>query len=98
MIRGFVGRGTEDIYNGIGSPAARRVCPQALWGRASRKLDLIDSAVELKDLSVPLGNRLEILSGNRESQHSIRANEQYRICFLWTETGADEVEITDYHR
>ena len=97
MIVGFANRGTEDIFDGINTPAARRTCPQSLWGAASRKLDLIDSAVELRDMAVPPGNRLEALRGSREGQHSIRLNDQYRVCFQWTPAGADEVAITDYH-
>jgi len=64
---------------------------------AARKLDLLDSAISLDELRVPPGNRLEALSGDRKGQHSIRINDQYRICFVWTDTGPDEVEITDYH-
>jgi proteic killer suppression protein len=63
---------------------------------AVKKLDQIDSAHQLSDLSVPPGNRLEALHGNREGQHSIRINDQYRICFVWDD-GAHDVEIVDYH-
>ena len=98
MIVSFKAEGTEDVFNGKNSPAARRACPRALWSTAFRKLDQIDSATELNDLSIPPGNRLEALKGARKGQHSIRINEQYRICFRWTETGADEVEIVDYHK
>ena len=62
-----------------------------------RKLDQLDSATVLKDLAIPRGNRLEALKRNRKGQHSIRINDQYRICFRWTEAGAEQVEITDYH-
>ena len=64
---------------------------------AARKLDQLDSAVSLDELRIPPGNRLEALTGNRQRQHSIRINDQYRICFRWTETGPVDVEITDYH-
>jgi toxin HigB-1 len=64
---------------------------------AARKLDMIHTAAALSDLRVPPGNRLEALSGDRRGQHSIRINEQYRICFVWREDGAHNVEITDYH-
>lgn len=64
---------------------------------ASRKLDQVDSAVQLNDLRVPPGNQLEALDGDREGQHSIRINNQYRICFTWTTNGSAEVEIADYH-
>ena len=97
MIGSFADLGTEDVYNGMNTSAARRACPQALWSVAFRKLDQIDAAVELRDLALPPGNRLEALRGSREGQHSIRVNDQYRICFRWTESSADEVEITDYH-
>jgi toxin HigB-1 len=60
-------------------------------------LDLLDAATQLKDLRVPPENRLEALSGDRSGQHSIRINGQYRICFVWTDDGPDEVEIVDYH-
>ena len=65
---------------------------------SSRKIDQLDSATKLADMSVPPGNRLERLRGDRAGQHSIRINEQYRICFLWTEAGPDAVAIVDYHR
>jgi proteic killer suppression protein len=98
VIRGFGDRGTEDVFNGENSPAARRICPRALWSTAFRKLDQLDSATDINDLRVPPGNRLEALKGDRKGQHSIRINDQFRICFRWTEAGADEVEIVDYHR
>jgi toxin HigB-1 len=97
MILGFRDRGTEDIFNGVASRPARRACPQSLWRIAARKLDLLDSAGSLEDLKVPPGNRLEALSGDRKGQYSIRINEQYRICFRWTPSGPDDVEVTDYH-
>jgi toxin HigB-1 len=97
MILGFRDRGTEDIFNGVASTAARRACPRSLWRAASRRLDLLDSVERLDELKVPPGNRLEALSGDRRGQHSIRINEQYRICFRWTPSGPDDVEITDYH-
>lgn len=62
-----------------------------------RKLDQLDSVLSLEELRVPPGNHLQALSGDRRGQHSIRINEQYRICFEWTETGPVDVEITDYH-
>ena len=97
MIVSFKDQATEDIFNGVNSKAARKTCPQTLWRIASRKLDQIDSVQHLDELKVPPGNRLEKHSGNREAQHSIRINEQYRICFLWGEAGPTHVEITDYH-
>ena len=97
MIVSFANKATEDIYDGINSSDARRILPRDIWRIAFRKLDQIDSAAELDDLRVPPGNRLEALRGNRKGQYSIRINEQYRICFNWTPTGAENVEITDYH-
>lgn len=97
MIFSFRDKGTEDVYNGEDTKAARRSCPRDLWRVASRKLDMIESAAILGDLRVPRNNRLEKMSGNRVGQHSIRINDQYRICFVWGEQGAEDVEITDYH-
>ena len=97
MIVSFKDQASEDIFNGKATKAARKACPQAIWPVASRKLDQLDSVNALEELKVPPGNRLEPLSGNRKGQHSIRINEQYRICFVWTESGPDRVEVTDYH-
>ena len=97
MILTFADHGTEDLFNGINSSAARRVCPRTIWKVAFRKLDQLDSATAINDLRVPAGNRLEALSGDREGQHSIRINDQYRICFNWTQAGPEAVQIVDYH-
>jgi proteic killer suppression protein len=94
----FGTEGTPDVFHGRDTSAARSVCPQLLWARARRKLDLLDSVTHLADLAVPPGNRLEPLRGGRAGQHSIRINHQYRICFVWAEQGPRDVEITDYHR
>lgn len=93
MIRSFKDKRTEKVWirqrvRGF-SPELQRV--------AQRKLRLINAASELTSLRVPPGNRLEKLSGQRAGQFSIRINDQYRICFAWTDGGADHVEITDYH-
>ncbi len=64
---------------------------------ARRKLDQLDAANELRDMAAPPGNRLEALSGNRAGQHSIRVNDQFRVCFVWTPQGPKDVEIVDYH-
>jgi len=64
---------------------------------AVRKLDQLDSVTTLDELRVPPGNRLEALSGNRKGQHSIRINDQYRICFVWQDNGPDQIEVVDYH-
>jgi proteic killer suppression protein len=97
MIVSFKNKASEDIYNGVSSRQARKACPQALWRIAQRKLDQLDSVIELEELRVPPGNRLEPLSGDRRGQHSIRINEQYRICFKWGDSGPFDVEMTDYH-
>lgn len=97
MIRSFRSPGTEDIFNGRNTKAARRICPKNLWKVAVRKLEQLDSTLRLDDLRVTPRNRLEALSGNRVGQHSIRINDQYRVCFVWTSDGPDEVEIVDYH-
>ncbi len=97
MIVAFEGAGTEDVFNGLDTRRGRRSCPASIWTVARRKLDMLDSAAVLNDLAVPPGNRLERLAGDRSGQYSMRINEQYRICFLWTDAGPDQVEITDYH-
>ena len=97
MIQRFKDKATEDIFNGINSKEARKTCPRSLWQVASRKLDQLDSVKFLDELRIPPGNKLESLSGNRKGEYSIRINDQYRICFKWTEIGPDLVEITDYH-
>ena len=98
MIRSFADGATEDIFTGRSSPAARRALPRALLRIALRKLEQIDSAVTLDDLRVPPGNRLEALAGKRQGQHSVRINDQYRICFVWGESGPQRVQIVDYHK
>ena len=76
---------------------ARKTCPEPPWRVAARKLDQLDSVSALKELNIPPGNRLEILSGARVGQYSIRINDQYRICFIWSDKGPENVEICDYH-
>ncbi len=98
MIRRFHDQATADIFDGRNTAAARRKLPRALWAVAQRKLDMLNAATRLEDLRVPPANRLEALRGDRQGQYSIRINERYRICFLWTPEGPTEVEITDYHR
>ncbi len=98
MIGSFRDEGTEDVFDGRSTRKARKVCPQNLWRVARRKLDQMNQAVELDDLRVPPGNRLEPLTGDREGQHSIRVNDQYRVCFVWVGDRAEEVELVDYHR
>ncbi|MBM4421828.1 MAG: plasmid maintenance system killer protein [Chloroflexi bacterium] len=97
MIVSFKDEGTEDIFNGKNTKAARAICPESLWKVAVRKLDQLDSVTALNELRIPPGNRLEALTGDRKGQHSIRINEQHRICFAWTASGPDKVGIVDYH-
>ena len=97
MIQSFRDRATEDIYEGLDTRRARKALPPELWPVARRKLDQLNRACDLNDLAIPPGNRLERLKGDREVQHSIRINGQYRICFQWIDGDAHEVEIADYH-
>ena len=94
----FADKGTEDIRNGKNSKPARRTLKREHWRRAQRKLDMLQAAVDLDDLRFPPGNMLESLDGDRAGQWSVRINDKYRICFVWTdEKGAQDVEICDYH-
>ena len=93
MIKSFADRDTEKLWL---TGRSRRL-PGDIRQRALIKLQLIDAAVELAFLKLPPGNRLEVLKGNRRGQHSIRINDQWRICFLWSGTDAEQVEILDYH-
>ena len=94
MIISYFSKETEKIFNG----AVSRDYPNDIQRKALRKLLLIDAATSINDLRSPPGNRLEKLSGDRADQYSIRINDQWRICFLWTdENNAIDVEIVDYH-
>ena len=97
MIQSFKDRATEDVFNGRRSRPALRCCPQSIWRVACRKLDQLDSVIALEELRVPPGNRLERLAGDRQGQYSVRINDQYRICFCWTDNGPTDVAIIDYH-
>ena len=97
MIINYKHPGAKDIFNGDDTKYARRACPQNLWKIARRKLDQLDFAASLNDLRSPPNNRLESLKGDRIGQYSIRINDRYRICFVWSNDGVKEVEITDYH-
>jgi proteic killer suppression protein len=94
MIRSFADKEAEKVWKRRRSKAL----PQQLQRAALRRLSQIYFAGELSDLRVPPGNCLEKLAGDRAGQHSIRINDQYRICFIWDEGDAYEVEIVDYHR
>jgi proteic killer suppression protein len=93
----FADRATRDLYNGVASKPALKVVPAVLRQRALDKLTLLDAAMSLDQLKLPPGNRLEALRGDRTGQHSIRINDQFRICFQWTDAGPVDVEIVDYH-
>ena len=93
MIRSFKSKETEKIFNRQRS----RKLPQNIQQIALRKLRMLNRAMTLQDLRVPPANRLEKLSGNRAGQHSIRINDQWRICFEWRDNDAYNVEIVDYH-
>jgi toxin HigB-1 len=98
MIRSFRNPESEDVFDGdTKSKKARNILPVALWGMAWRKLDQINRVTELQHLSVPPGNKLKTLRDDRKGQHSIRINDQYRVCFRWANDGAHDVEVTDYH-
>ena len=92
MIRSFRSSATEKLFNDHDVPRFR-----AIQRAARRKLLLLQRAVSLQDLRAPPGNRLEELTGRRKGQHSIRINDQWRLCFAWRNGDAFEVEITDYH-
>ena len=93
MIRSFAGKDAERLFH---REPVRRL-PQSLLRVGLRKLVQLDAATTLDDLRVPPGNRLEKLSGDRSGQHSIRINDQWRICFRWRDGDAFEVEIVDYY-
>lgn len=93
MIKSFRSTETERLWK---QEQSRRI-PANLHKAALKKLQMLNAAGALGDLALPPGNRLERLRGDREGQHSIRINDQYRVCFEWREVNAYEVEITDYH-
>ncbi|MGE4594727.1 MAG: type II toxin-antitoxin system RelE/ParE family toxin [Gammaproteobacteria bacterium] len=97
MIQSFKNQATEDVFNGKSTKQARNICPIILWKIANRKLDQLDSVIELEELRISPSNMLEKLLGKRKGQHSIRINDQYRVCFIWTQLGPIAVEIVDYH-
>ena len=93
MIKSFKNKETEKIY----SREISLKLPRDIQQIALRKLRMISNAKNMNDLRIPPANRLEKLSGIREGQHSIRINDQWRICFIWRDRDAYDVEITDYH-
>jgi proteic killer suppression protein len=92
MIRSFRCAETQSLFETGDSR-----CFVGILTAATRKLTQLDNAVELRDLASPPGNRLEALKGDRGGQHSIRINDQFRLCFVWTSDGPHQVEIVDYH-
>ena len=96
MILNFDDHATQDVFNGEETREARRL-PKDIWKVARRKLDMLNAAHAILDLSVPPGNRLERLKGKLAEFHSIRINDQFRIVFEWKEGNAKDVRITDYH-
>ena len=93
MIRDFADKETDKIWQGI---VSRRL-PHDIQTVARRKLRMLNNARQLEDLRIPPANRLEALKGDRRGQHSVRINDQWRICFRWNDGGALQVEIVDYH-
>jgi len=93
MIRSFKGKWSEKVFL---RQRCRGLSPD-LQRRAYRKLAILDAANAVSDLKIPPGNRLEKLSGDRQGQHSIRINDQWRICFVWRQGDSFDVEIADYH-
>ena len=93
MIRSFADKRTENIFNG----ARERSFPASLVKRARSKLDRINYAASVTDLRIPPGNRLERLRGNREGQYSIRVSRSWRICFVWGDGDAFEVELVNHY-
>ena len=93
MIKSFKCKDTAKLFNDLDVKQFRSI------SRTARiKLEVLNAAISLDSLRVPPGNRLERLKGNRKDQHSIRINDQWRVCFMWKEENAFEVEIVDYHK
>ena len=93
MIQSFRDRATETVFAG----RCPKGFPADLLKAARRKLEVLNAAERLEDLRIPAGNKLHPLSKDRAGQHAIRINDQFRVCFRWTDAGPAEVEITDYH-
>lgn len=96
MIGGFGDSATADVFHGVNSKEARRV-PKELWEVARRKLDMLNSAHDIRDLRIPPANHLEPLKGRLAGKWSIRINDQFRIVFRFEGGNATDVRITDYH-
>ena len=93
MIRSFKNQDTEAVFSG----ECPKGFPANILKTARRKLEMVNAAIALADLRAPPGNRLEALGRDRKGQHSIRINDQYRVCFVWTKEGPNDDEIVDYH-
>lgn len=93
MIRSFASKATEQTFN---RESHKRI-PADIRATAKRKLDQVDAATKLNSLRVPPGNNLKPLERDRKGQHSIKINDQWRICFVWKDGNAYDVDITDYH-
>lgn len=93
MIRSFADKATKAVFEGW----RVKQLPHEIQAKARRQLKFIDATSKIEELRIPLGNRLELLSGNRTGQWSIRINDQWRICFRWNDGHAEDVEIVDYH-
>ncbi|WP_315975314.1 type II toxin-antitoxin system RelE/ParE family toxin [Phyllobacterium zundukense] len=93
MICSFKDKLTEAVFYGV----IKKGFPTDIIRRAQQLLTLMDIATDLNELRSPPGNRLERLAGSRQGEYSVRINQQWRICFIWTSAGPDKVEITDYH-
>jgi proteic killer suppression protein len=93
MIRRFKDKRREAVFNGL----CPKGFPTNVFRTARRKLEAVNAAEVITDLAIVPGNRLEPLKGDRKGQHSIRVNDQWRVCFRWTHEGPTDVEIADYH-
>lgn len=93
MIRSFANEQTESVFHGKCPPGF----PSTILKVARRKLRMVEAAAALKDLESPPGNKLHPLKRDRKGQHAIRINDQYRVCFVWRDGDAYQVEVTDYH-
>ena len=93
MIRSFKDKMTEAVFNG----QQPKGFPSQIFKVAQRKLAMVNAATSLEDLKVPPSNKLHPLTDDRKGQHAIRINTQFRVCFVWKDGGAEQVEITDYH-
>ncbi|MFZ0898141.1 MAG: type II toxin-antitoxin system RelE/ParE family toxin [Candidatus Sulfotelmatobacter sp.] len=97
VIKTFGGKHGADTKEFWDTGKSQGIPPSNLRRVAKRKLQMVNAATQLNDLVVPPGNKLEPLEDDREGQHSIRINDQYRVCFVWKDQDAYDVEVTDYH-